>query len=78
MKKALNANKLIRWSAIILISLVMFSSYYFYDLYLAIKSTLQAQTGLSNTEYGSMYGAYSFLNAFGMAIFGGANPACAF
>lgn len=70
-QKALKESALLRWSAIVLISIVMFSSYYFYDLYSAIKSTLQLETGLSNSEYGIMYGSYSFLNAFGMAVFGG-------
>ncbi|MBE9468565.1 MAG: MFS transporter [Bacteroidetes bacterium] len=70
-KKALNESAVIRWTALILISIVMFSSYYFYDVYSAIKEALQNQAGLSNTEYGSMYGAYSFLNAFGMAFIGG-------
>lgn len=70
-KKALNESAVTRWTALFLISVVMFSSYYFYDVYSAIKETLQQQAGLSNSEYGSMYGAYSFLNAFGMAFIGG-------
>jgi MFS family permease len=49
----------------------MFASYYFYDVFSAIKSTLQAATGMSNADYGAMYGAYSILNAFGMAFIGG-------
>ena len=62
----------IRWSALVLISLVMFSSYYFYDVYSGIKSALQAATGMSNADYGEMYGAYSFTNSFLlMAFFGG-------
>ncbi len=63
---------LARWSALIFVSLVMFSSYYFYDVFSAIKATLQAETGMSNAEYGTMYGAYSFTNSFLlMAFFGG-------
>ncbi|MFZ0391931.1 MAG: MFS transporter [Calditrichia bacterium] len=70
-RTALNESPLMRWIALILISLVMFSSYYFYDVYSAIKSLLQAETGFSNSDYGAMYGAYSLLNAFGMAFLGG-------
>lgn len=71
-KRMLNESALMRWGALILISIVMFSSYYFYDVYSGIKSLLQAETGLSNADYGSMYGAYSFTNAFLlMAFFGG-------
>lgn len=71
-KRMLNESATMRWGALLLISVVMFSSYYFYDVYSGIKSTLQAETGLSNADYGTMYGAYSFTNAFLlMAFFGG-------
>ncbi len=70
-KKALNESATMRWIALLLISTIMFSSYYFYDVYSSIKDTLQLELGLSNTNYGKMYGAYSFLNAFGMAFIGG-------
>lgn len=71
-KRMLNDSALMRWGAVLLISVVMFSSYYFYDVYSGIKSLLQAETGLSNADYGTMYGAYSFTNAFLlMAFFGG-------
>ncbi len=71
MKQALNESAVIRWSALMMISFAMFTSYYFYDVFSAIKSTLQAEVGLSNADYGAMYGAYSILNAFGMAFIGG-------
>lgn len=71
MKQALNESAVIRWSALLMISFTMFASYYFYDVFSAIKSTLQAEVGLSNADYGAMYGAYSILNAFGMAFIGG-------
>jgi MFS family permease len=70
-KKALNDSALVRWGVLLLISTAMFASYYFYDVFSAIKSTLQAETGMSNSDYGAMYGAYSILNAFGMAFIGG-------
>ncbi|HFE63103.1 MAG TPA: MFS transporter [Caldithrix sp.] len=70
-KRALNESPLMRWSALFFISLVMFSSYYFYDVFSAIKETLQVEASLSNADYGAMYGAYSLLNAFGMAFLGG-------
>lgn len=61
-----------RWSALLMISIVMFSSYYFYDVYSGVKSTLQAETGITNAEYGTMYGAYSFTNSILlMAFLGG-------
>lgn len=70
-QKLLKDSAIARWTALILISLIMFSSYYFYDLYSSIKDSLCAAKDLTNTEYGKMYGAYSLLNAFGMAFLGG-------
>lgn len=49
-KATIRDSAFIRWSALVLISLVMFSSYYFYDVYSGIKSALQAATGMSNAD----------------------------
>ncbi len=61
-----------RWFPIFLISTLMFSNYYFYDIFSSIKDTLQTQTDMSNADYGKMYGLYSFTNTFLlMVLFGG-------
>lgn len=71
-KQSLKESAVARWSALLFISILMFSSYYFYDIFSSIKDTLQTQTGMSNEDYGKMYGFYSFTNAFLlMALFGG-------
>ena len=62
-KTTIRDSALLRWTALILISIVMFSSYYFYDVFSGIKAALQFETGISNAEYGQMYGAYSFTNS---------------
>jgi len=50
----------------------MFASYYFYDVFSSIKTTLQAEVGLDNVQYGTLYGAYSLTNSILlMAFFGG-------
>lgn len=71
-RQSLKDSAVTRWSALFFISILMFSSYYFYDVFSSIKDALQNQTAMSNTDYGAMYGAYSFANAFLlMAFFGG-------
>ena len=71
-KKTLKDSGLMRWSALFLVSIVMFATYYFYDVFSAIKSTLQSEVGLSNVQYGSLVGAYSLANSFLlMAVLGG-------
>jgi len=70
--KTLKDSAVIRWSALILISLVMFGSYYFYDVFSAIKTRLLVEVGLTNAEYGTYYGAYSLTNSIIlMAFLGG-------
>ncbi len=71
-KQTLRDSAVARWAAVILISIMMFSSYCFYDIFAAIKPNLQAQTGMDNTDYGFIVGAYSFTNVFlAMAFIGG-------
>lgn len=71
-KRSLRDSATARWTALILISIMMFASYCFYDIFAAIKPNLQAQTGMSNADYGKIVGAYSFTNVFlVMAFMGG-------
>ncbi|GAB4168864.1 MAG: MFS transporter [Calditrichia bacterium] len=72
MTNRLKESAVIRWSTLMLISVVMFASYYFYDVFSAIKQVLQQELGFTNAEYGMMVGYYSFTNFFlGMTVFGG-------
>jgi MFS family permease len=71
-KKTLKDSGPVRWSALLMVSIIMFATYYFYDVFSAIKSTLQSEVGLTNIQYGSMVGAYSLANSFLlMAVLGG-------
>jgi MFS family permease len=70
--KTLKDSAVVRWTVLIMFSTMMFASYYFYDVFSSIKTTLQSEIGLTNAEYGTMYGAYSLTNSFlFMAFFGG-------
>ncbi|MCP4553376.1 MAG: major facilitator superfamily domain-containing protein 1 [Bacteroidetes bacterium] len=68
LKNFLKESAWARWFPIFLISILMFSSYYFYDMFSSIKDTLQTQTGMSNADYEKIYGLYSFTNAFLLMI----------
>lgn len=71
-KRTLKDSAVARWSALVFISLVMFATYYYYDVFSTIKTTLQAEVGLTNSEYGTWYGMYSLTNAvLLMAFLGG-------
>ncbi len=61
---------LINWSVLIIVSLIMASNYFFYDVMGPLKSLLHKVLGFSNTEYGFLMSIYSIPNLF-MPIVGG-------
>ena len=62
----------IRWGFLLLVSVVIGTNYYAYDALSSIKSTLQAELGISSTQYGLIVSFYSFPNTFLlMAVLGG-------
>lgn len=71
-KKAMNESKSLRWAMMILVSLVMFANYYFYDALSPLKEALQIRLGWSSGNYGFFMSAYSIPNVFfAMAVIGG-------
>jgi len=64
--------RMIRWGFLFLVSVVIASNYYVYDAMSSIKATMQAELGLSSTDYGLIVSFYSFPNTFLlMTVFGG-------
>lgn len=72
LKRALNDSVITRWGVLLLISITMGVSYYFYDIFSSIKSVMQTELNLSSTDYGLIVSFYSLLNTFLlMSVFGG-------
>lgn len=72
LKRKLNDSVVTRWGVMLLISVTMGASYYFYDALSSIKSVMQSELNLSSTDYGLIVSFYSFPNTFLlMAVFGG-------
>jgi len=70
--RARNMSKAVRWSVLLLASLVIATNYYAYDALSAIQKTLQAELGITKTDYGLIVAFYSFPNTFLlMAVVGG-------
>lgn len=62
----------LRWIILILISMVIAGNYYVYDVMSSIKSVMQAELGINNTQFGLFVSLYSFPNTFLlMAVLGG-------
>jgi MFS family permease len=61
-----------RWSVLVLVSVVMFMNYYFYDALSPLKDLMQSELGFTSADYGFFTSAYSIPNVFLlMAVIGG-------
>lgn len=70
-KHKLNDSKAARWSALVLIALMMFFGYMFVDVMAPIKSLLEPALGWDPTTYGTYRSAEYFLNVWGFLIVAG-------
>jgi len=61
----------IRWLVMFLVSSLMFSTYYFQDIYSGLKDLIESDFGFTSEEYGRMVGLTTIANVFGMIIIGG-------
>ncbi len=72
LKTTLRDSAKMRWSMMLLVSLLMAANYYFYDALSPLKSILQEHLHFSSQDYGIVAGFYAFPNTFLlMAILGG-------
>lgn len=60
-----------RWLVLLLISGLMFSTYWFYDMFSGLKELMEFDLGLSSEEFGRVLGSTALANIFGMIIIGG-------
>ena len=62
--KLMNDNATLRWTALVLIALMMFFAYMFADILSPLKSTLENLRGWDSTTFGTYAGGEYFLNVF--------------
>ncbi|MBQ1881878.1 MAG: MFS transporter, partial [Bacteroidales bacterium] len=71
-KKLLRDSSKARWTALLIVSFVMFAAYLASDVYSPLKTILEENNGWTSTEYGYFGAAQSVFNVFlGMLIFSG-------
>lgn len=71
MKKTLRDSQTMRWLVLVLISSLMFSTYWFYDFFGGIKGLMESELGITSEEFGRVLAATTFANVVGMIIIGG-------
>ena len=70
-QKTLRDKPAMRWSMLILVSMLMFSTYWFQDFFSGLKGLMESEMGFTSEEFGRMIGLTTIANVFGMIIVGG-------
>lgn len=60
-----------RWLVMLLISGLMFATYYFQDFYSGLKDLMENEYGFTSEQFGRIIGMTTIANIFGMIIVGG-------
>ncbi len=70
-KKTMRDSVGIRWIMLILLSALMFATYWFQDFYGGLKGLMESELGFTSEEFGRVIGLTTIANMFGMIIVGG-------
>ena len=70
-KKSLRDSVAMRWFVLVLISGIMFATYWFYDFFSPLKDLMIRELGISNADYGMIMAATTVANMFGVIMLGG-------
>jgi MFS family permease len=71
LKQTLKDSAAFRWFVMILVSGLMFGTYWFQDFFSGLKTLMESQMGITSTQYGTLIGLTTIANIFGMIIIGG-------
>lgn len=69
--KTLRENVAMRWLVLILVSAIMFATYWFQDFYGGLKGLMESELGFTSEQFGRIIGLTTIANMFGMIIIGG-------
>jgi MFS family permease len=70
-KQTLKDSAPMRWFVMILVSGLMFGTYWYQDFFSGLKTLMESQMGISSTQFGTLIGLTTIANMFGMIIIGG-------
>jgi MFS family permease len=69
--KTLRDSTLLRWMVLILLSALIFATYWFQDFFSGLKGLMESELGFTSEEFGRLIGLTTIANMFGMIIVGG-------
>jgi MFS family permease len=70
-KQTLKDSAPMRWFVMLLVSGLMFGTYWFQDFYSGLKTLMESQMGITSTQFGTLISLTTIANVFGMIIVGG-------
>ncbi|MDD4107569.1 MAG: MFS transporter [Prolixibacteraceae bacterium] len=70
-QKTLRDSAALRWLMLILVSGLMFSTYWYQDFFSGLKGLMESQLNFTSEEFGRLIGSTTIANMFGMIIIGG-------
>jgi MFS family permease len=70
-QKTLRDSAVLRWLMLILVSGLMFSTYWYQDFFSGLKGLMESQLDFTSEEFGRLIGSTTIANMFGMIIIGG-------
>jgi MFS family permease len=70
-KKTLRDSVPMRWAMLLMVSVLMFATYWFQDFLSGLKPLMESQMGITSSQFGTLIGMTTFANVFGMIIIGG-------
>jgi len=69
--KTLRDKAALRWVVLVLLSALMFATYWFQDFFSGLKGLMESELGFTSEEFGRLIGLTTIANMFGMIIVGG-------
>jgi len=69
--KTLRDSAILRWIVLVLLSALIFSTYWFQDFFSGLKGLMESELGFTSEEFGRLIGLTTIANMAGMIIVGG-------
>jgi MFS family permease len=70
-EKTLRDTTAIRWFVLVLLSALIFATYWYQDFYSGLKALMESELKFTSEEFGRLIGLTTIANMFGMIIVGG-------
>jgi MFS family permease len=70
-KKTLRDSAPLRWLVLVLLSALIFATYWYQDFFSGLKLLMESEMGFTSEEFGRLIGLTTIANMFGMIIIGG-------